>query len=88
MEYARDLYGTEYPRPSHLLREAARVVKPAGRIGFVHFLVPNPPRGARLVRVVGLTQWCGYRIRAFTLYERDQATLFDVGGHHEKESIA
>lgn len=41
--YARDLYGTEYPRPAHLLKEAARVVKPCGRIGFVHYITPNPP---------------------------------------------
>lgn len=41
--YARDLYGVKYPRPSHLLREAARVVKPCGRIGFVHYITPTPP---------------------------------------------
>jgi len=41
--YARDLYGVKYPRPAHLLREAARVVKPCGRIGFVHYITPNTP---------------------------------------------
>jgi len=53
--YARDLYGVDYPRPSHLLREAARVVRPCGRIGFVHYLVPNPPpqlQGGAGVRAV------------------------------------
>ncbi len=30
--YAKSLYGVDYPRPSHLLREAARVVRPGGRI--------------------------------------------------------
>jgi len=77
VEYARDLYGTGYPRPAHLLREAARVVRPGGRIGFVHFLVPNPPRGCRLVRVFGITQGCGYRIRALSIFERPQLGLFD-----------
>lgn len=75
VEYARDLYGTEYPRPSHLLREAARVVRPCGRIGFLHYLVPNPPPGCRIVAVRGVTQGCGYRIRAFTVYEREQDQL-------------
>ncbi len=70
VEYARDLYGTEYPRPSHLLREAARVCRPGGRIGILHFLVPSPPRGCVIVDVRGVTQGCGYRIRAFTIYER------------------
>lgn len=75
LEYARDLYGTDYPRPSHLLREAARVVRPCGRIGFVHYLVPNPPPGCRIVAVRGVTQGCGYRIRALTVYEREQDSL-------------
>jgi SAM-dependent methyltransferase len=77
LEYARDLYGTEYPRPSHLLAEACRVVRPLGFIGFVHFLVPNPPRGARIAGVTGLTQGCGYRIRAFTKFQKEQAALFE-----------
>ena len=80
VEYARDLYGTAYPRPSHLLAEAARVCRPGGRIGFVHFLVPNPPAGASIVRVLGITQGCGYRIRALTIYERERAELFATSG--------
>lgn len=45
--YARELYGTDNPRPSHLLREAARVVVPGGRIGILHVAVPfAPPRNA------------------------------------------
>jgi SAM-dependent methyltransferase len=71
VEYAADLYGTDYPRPSHLLREAVRVVRPGGRIGLLHFFVPFPPEGARLLFVRGVTQGCGYRIRAFTVYQRE-----------------
>jgi ubiquinone/menaquinone biosynthesis C-methylase UbiE len=41
VEYAEELYGTEYPRPSHLLAEASRVVVPGCRVGFLHFLVPS-----------------------------------------------
>jgi SAM-dependent methyltransferase len=70
-EYARDLYGTKYPRPSHLLKEAARVVRPGGPIGFLHFLVPFPPKGCAVRRVHGVTTGCGYRIRAFTIFERE-----------------
>ena len=69
-DYARSLYNTEYPRPSHLLDEAARVTKPGGLIGLVHFLVANPPTGCKFVRVIGLTQGCGYRIRALTIYRK------------------
>jgi SAM-dependent methyltransferase len=76
IEYARDLYGTEYPRPSHLLAEACRVVKPCGRIGFLHFLVPFPPAGCRLESIRGITTGCGYRIQAFTVFEKHQDSLF------------
>lgn len=76
VEYAHALYGTDYPRPSHLLAEAIRVVRPLGRIGFVHFLVPHPPVGSTLIAVRGVTQGCGYRIRAVTVFQKDQHSMF------------
>lgn len=77
VEYATALYGTDYPRPSHLLAEAARVTRDGGRIGFLHFLVPKP--GSPLLsieRIWGVTQGCGYRIRAFTVLQKRHADLF------------
>lgn len=76
VEYADDLYGGEYPRPSHLLTEASRVLRPCGRVGILHFLVPMPPPGCRLETVRGVTTGCGYRIRAWTVFEREQDGLF------------
>ncbi len=78
VEYADELYGVEYPRPSHLLAEASRVVRPCGRVGILHFMVPMPPPGCRLELVRGVTTGCGYRIRAFTVFEREQDGLFPV----------
>ena len=77
VEYARDLYGIGYPRPSHLLAEASRVLRPCGRVGILHFLVPMPPKDPRcsLVSVRGVTTGCGYRIRAFSVFEREQDGL-------------
>ncbi len=75
VQYAQDLYGVEYPRPSHLLREAARVVRPCGRIAFVHYLVPMPPPGCSLVRVHGLSTGFGFPIRAVTIFEKEQGSL-------------
>jgi hypothetical protein len=74
--YAKELYGTEYPRPSHLLLEAARVVAPNGRIGFVHYIMPNAPPGCFFVRAFGLSMGFGYPMRAVTIYERAQVGLF------------
>lgn len=76
-QYAQDLYGVEYPRPSHLLAEASRVVRPCGRIAFVHYLVPMPPPGCRLVRVFGLSTGFGFYMRAVTVFEREQDGLLE-----------
>lgn len=73
--YARELYGVKYPRPKHLLVEAARVVRPGGRIGFVHYNTPKPPPGTRFVRAFGMSTGFDMPMRAFTVYERDQARL-------------
>lgn len=75
VEYAEALYGVEYPRPSHLLAEASRVVRHGGAIGFLHYLVPRPPAGCSMESVVGVTQGCGYRIRAWTVFRKDQRSL-------------
>lgn len=76
-QFATDLYGCDYPRPSHLLREAARVVRPAGRIGMVHYLVPMPPPACRLIKILGLSTGMGQPIRAVTIWEREQDKLFN-----------
>lgn len=73
--YARDLYGTDYPRPAHLLAEASRVVRPNGRIAFVHYIVPNAPPGCRFIRAFGLSMGFGYPMRAVTIFEREQPSL-------------
>lgn len=75
-EYARNLYRSEFPRPSHLLNEAARVVKPGGRIGLLHIAVPITPKNCEFVTSFGVVPGPGFRIRAFTLYERRPASLF------------
>ena len=78
-DWARSLYNTDYPRPSHLLTEACRVVRPGGRVGILHFIVPSPPRGRgiHLVKVIGVTTGCDFQIRAFTVYQKplDQQSL-------------
>lgn len=74
-QYARDLYGVEYPKPAHLLAEAARVVRPGGVVGIVHFLVPMPPPGCDHVKTFGCSTGFGFNMRAVTLYARRQAGM-------------
>jgi hypothetical protein len=79
-EYAKSLYGVEYPRPSHLLREASRVVRPGGRIAIVHYITPSPAPGTRFVKAFGLSIGFDAPMRAVSIYERDHAELaLEVG---------
>jgi adenine-specific DNA methylase len=79
--YARELYGFDYPRPSHLLREAARVAKPGARIGIVHYITPKPVPGTSFVKTFGLSTGFDMPMRAVTIYERDGAgNLFGAEG--------
>lgn len=73
--YAKSLYGIEYPRPCDLLREAARVVRPGGRIVFVHYITPKAVEGTRFVRAFGLSTGFDMPMRAVTVFERDQPRL-------------
>ncbi len=76
VEYANDLYGTDYPRPSALLAEASRIAKPGVPIGILHFLVAMPAPNTTIESIYGVTTGPNYRIRAFTIFRKRQADLF------------
>lgn len=78
-QYASSLYGVEYPRPGHLLTEAARVVRAGGRIVLVHYITAAPPPGTRFVKALGMSTGFDMPMRAVSVYERDQAEL-QLGG--------
>lgn len=76
-EYAEALWGMgkQYPTPTALLREAARILQPHGRIAYLHHVVPPLPPTLRRVGTWGVTTGVGYRIRALTIAERDAAGM-------------
>ena len=74
--YAKNLYGIRYPVPARLLREAARVTRPCGRIAFTHFMVAPRPPGCRWVKTIALSTGAPYQLRAVTIFEREQDGLF------------
>jgi len=43
------------------------------------YIVPNPPhQGVRFVKAFGLSMGFGYPMRAVTIYERTQSSLFEA----------
>lgn len=55
--------------------EAARVVRPSGMIGFVHYIVPRPPPNCIFEKAFGLSTGFGFPMRAITLMRREQPRL-------------
>ncbi len=70
--YAENLYGTGdvYPEPGAILKEASRLLRPGGRVGLLHFIVPVIRKPLKIVSVHGISTGCGYAIRAWTVMEK------------------
>lgn len=68
-DYAQNLYktGEHYPDPHRLADECLRVLKPGGRLGFMHHIVPKFHKPGRLLRVYAITQGSGYNMRAWSV---------------------
>jgi len=69
-EYAANLYGTQYPKPGKLLKEAARVLRPGGKVGLLHFMVPMNRYPLKIITIIGITCGLGQQIRAFTILQK------------------
>lgn len=75
--YAEQLYGTgrDYPKPGQIVKEMARLLRPGGRCGLLHFMVPMNTAGMKMVGVWGVSTGAGYAIRAWTVFEKAQQGL-------------
>lgn len=78
---AREMYGTAYPNPFLLLKEAWRVTKGGGHILFLHRLVPGsmkglPMRSQNVVGIVGVARVGAWsNIRALTVWRKPESLL-------------
>lgn len=59
-----------YPAPNKLLRNCLDAVRPGGRVGIIHYLAPQPPKGVRFVAAVAVLSGFNNRARLYSTYER------------------
>lgn len=75
-----------FPEPNALLKRCLQVVRPGGRVGFLHYKWPRPPKHVggdevRSVAVFGVLVGFGNAIRCYSVYERvarDPARVFNI----------
>lgn len=62
------------PSANELLRNALKSVKVHGRVGMLHYLLPQPPReGVKFIACVGVIAGYNNRMRVFSVFERTAA---------------
>lgn len=61
-----------YPEPNLLVRNGLDAVPVGGKVGIIHYIVPQCPDDARFVALVSV--FCGFnnRMRAFSVYEKTE----------------
>lgn len=63
-----------FPGANRILKNMLAVVRPGGRVGMLHYVLPQPPReGVRFVACVGVIVGFNNRMRVFSVFERDEA---------------
>lgn len=61
-----------YPSPNLLLKNALEAVRVGGRVGLLHYVLPQPPRGMDVRFVACISVYVGFnnRVRCFSVFER------------------
>lgn len=61
-----------YPTPNLVLKRMLEAVRPGGRVGLLHYVLPQPPKkGVRFVACVGVIVGYNNRMRTFSVFERE-----------------
>lgn len=61
-----------FPSANRILKNMLEVVRPGGRVGMLHYVLPQPPRdGVRFVACVGVIVGYNNRMRVFSVFERE-----------------
>lgn len=68
------------PSANQLVRNMLAVVRQGGRVGLLHYVLPQPPReGVRFVACVGVIVGYNNRMRVFSVFERDGENRSEMG---------
>jgi hypothetical protein len=60
-----------FPAPNHVLRNMLDMVRPGGRVGMLHYILPQPPRaGVKFVACIAVIVGYNNRVRLFSVFER------------------
>lgn len=63
-----------FPSANTILRNMLAVVRQGGRVGMLHYVLPQPPRdGVRFVACVGVIVGFNNRVRVFSVFEKEAA---------------
>jgi hypothetical protein len=62
----------DLPKPTELLKMMLQKVKPGGRVGILHYILPRPPKGTRFVACITVIVGFGNRPRLFSVFERER----------------
>lgn len=63
-----------FPSANRILRNMLDVVRPGGRVGMLHYVLPQPPRvNVRFVACVGVIVGFNNRMRVFSVFEKEAA---------------
>lgn len=68
-----------FPNANRIMRNMLDVVRPGGRVGMLHYVLPQPPReGVRFVACVGVIAGYNNRMRVFSVFEREASYAVKV----------
>lgn len=61
---------SKYPSPNLLVKNAIAALKPGGRVGIIHYLLPKAPNGCHFVAIAGVICGSNNRIRVYSVFEK------------------
>lgn len=62
--------GSKLPSPNALVAHGLQVVRPGGRVGILHYILPKPPHAAIFVAAVAVLVGFNNRVRIYSVFER------------------